>query len=152
MMFKFVIAGVTAIALTFSSVPAQARGLSEDDIGKILFGLVAAGVLHSAINNNNSRRTTQAAPTPRTEQVRPHRGQSERRVDATRILPRACLTRVATRYGEHRMFGRRCLQRNNVNLRNLPRECAVRVRSNGNARRGFDPQCMRDAGYRIRRH
>jgi len=42
MMFKFVTAGVTAIALTLTSVPAQARGLSEDDIGKILFGLAQA--------------------------------------------------------------------------------------------------------------
>ena len=147
-MFKFVTAGVTAIALTLSSVPAQARGLSEDDIGKILFGLVAAGVLSTAINNNNNRRTVQVAPQV-TEQARPRRAQTQGRAN---ILPRNCLTRVETRFGTHRMFGRRCLQRNDINLRSLPRDCAVRVRStNGNTRRGFEPQCLREAGFRTQR-
>ena len=145
-MFKFVTAGVTAIALTVSSVPAQARGLSEDDIGKILFGLVAAGVLSQAMNTNKGRAVT---VTPQvTEQSRPRHDRSSRRAQ---VLPRACLTRVETRFGTHRILGRNCLRRNDVNLRSLPRDCAVRLRSNGNVRRGFDPQCLRDAGFRTQR-
>lgn len=146
-MFKFVTAGVTAIALTLTSVPAQARGLSEDDIGKILFGLVAAGILTTTINNNNQRRTVTVTPQV-TEQSRPRRDHGRSRAS---ILPRACLTRVETRFGTHRILGRNCLRRNDVNVRNLPRNCAVRLHSNGNVRRGFDPQCLRDAGFRTQR-
>jgi len=145
-MFKFVTAGVTAIALTLTSVPAQARGLSEDDIGKILFGLVAAGVLTTAINNSQ-RRTVTVAPQA-TEQSRPRQGHSRSRAV---VLPRSCMTRVETRFGTHRILGRNCLRRNDVNVRNLPRNCAVRLRSNGNVRRGFDPQCLRSAGIRTQR-
>lgn len=145
-MFKFVTAGVTAIALTLSSVPAQARGLSEDDIGKLLFGLVAAGVISTAINNNQ-RRTVTVTPQV-TEQSSPRRDHSRNRAN---ILPRACLARVETRIGTQRILGRNCLRRNDVNVRNLPRDCAVRLRSNGHVRRGFDPQCLRDAGFRTQR-
>jgi len=111
-------AGVTAIALTLTSAaPVQARGLSEDDIGKILFGLVAAGVLSQALQNHQKPRQaapvpqnyTQRAPAPNT------RSQSDPRHRGVAILPRQCLQNVETRFGTHRIFARRCLQRNDVN-------------------------------------
>jgi len=153
-MFKFVTAGVTAIALTLTSAaPVQARGLSEDDIGKILFGLVAAGVLSQALQNHQKPRQaapvpqnyTQRAPAPNT------RSQSDPRHRGVAILPRQCLQNVETRFGTHRIFARRCLQRNDVNIRSLPRQCAVRLRADNAIRRGYDPQCMRAAGFRARR-
>lgn len=156
-MFKTLIAGVTAIALTLSTAsPAQAQGLDEDDIGKILFGLLATAAIGAAIRNarDDDRR-------PQVQQHQPRygggggqsTGNNTGNNDRSMRLPRGCLVNVETRFGEHRMFGRRCLQRNYAQVADLPRRCAVRVfAANGNIRRGFDPQCLRAEGYRARRH
>jgi hypothetical protein len=157
-MFKTMTAALTAIALTVgTAAPVQARGLSEDDIGKLLFGLVAAATLNAAINNRSDRnRQSQAPqethrPTPGRElfeapQARRHQGHR-----ADRILPRSCLRQIETRYGNQRMFTRRCLTRNNIFASQLPQSCGVRVFSVNGPRRGYDPQCLRDHGFRARR-
>lgn len=51
-MFKTLIAGVTAVALTVTSAgAASAQEFNEDDFGKFLFGLVAAAALGTFISN-----------------------------------------------------------------------------------------------------
>lgn len=80
-MFKTLIAGLTAISLTLgSAAPVQAQGMSEDDIGKLLFGLLTAGVVAKIISNNNDhdapaaeQQYMQQAPTTQTWRDRNHR-------------------------------------------------------------------------------
>ena len=143
-MFKTVIAGVTALSLTLSSAtPAHAGGLSEDDIGKLLFGLVAAVTLSTAIKNNNRRQATPQTVIPQIEeQITPNRGQ--------RRLPRRCLENIQTRWGQQQLLDRQCLNQRNHQVAELPHECAVRIYTDQGSRRGFDPHCLRDAGYRFR--
>lgn len=154
-MFKTLVAGVTAISLTLASAqPAQARGLSEDDVGKLLFGLVAALAVGAAIKDHNDR--------PR-ESTNQHAQRShdygDRHSNAGRthrsnpaVLPRECLRRVSTNFGEHRVFGRRCLRNNYNYTADLPRQCAVRLYTDRGPVRGFDPRCLREQGFRARRH
>ena len=156
-MLKTLIAGVTAFALTLgSAAPVQAQGLDEDAIGKILFGLIATAAIGAAINNarDNDRRER----APQVQVQRRYQPQTQHNYQPTfddhrMVLPRRCLVNVETRFGEHRMFGRRCLERNYTHAASLPNRCAVRVfAANGNVRRGFDPQCLRNEGFRARRH
>ena len=144
-MFKSVIAGVTALSLTFATaVPAQANGIDRDDAGKVIFGLVALAVLGAAIENNNRRDSQPEVTRDPTPQHPINLGNQQR-------LPQSCVRRIETRYGEHRMLLRRCLQRSDIRVRDLPNRCEVRLFTDDGPRNGFDPACLRQAGYRIDR-
>ena len=69
-MMKRLVAGVTALSLTLASAaPVDANGLDREDVGKLLFGLVAIAAVSAAIENNqrreNENAATQAHSTPR---------------------------------------------------------------------------------------
>lgn len=160
-MYNALIAGITALSLTLASAqPVRAGGLSQDDIGKILFGLVATATLSAAINNNRNdlrepatRNTYTNEQTQRVPRSEPRRSNNTRNdVFRSEVLPRHCVTHVSTRFGEHRVVDRRCLRRNDVRMRYLPRQCAVRLYTDHGPVRGFDPRCLRQEGYRFRRH
>ena len=156
-MMKSLVAGVTALALTLASAtPARANGLDRDDLGKLLLGLLAVGVVGAAIENNQRRDETQVQrqgsgswadlnqPRPR-----PDSRHDNRRL----ILPYECLQTVETRFGHLRLFGERCLDRNYRFAASLPERCEVRVYSDNGPRSGYDPLCLREQGYRTnRRH
>ena len=145
-MFKTVIAGVTALSLTLSSAtPTHAGGLSEDDIGKLLFGLVAAVTIGTAIKNNDRQRRQAQTVIPQIEEpLISHRSQ--------RRLPRRCVENVETHWGQQRILGRDCLNQRYRHAARLPQDCAVRVFTNSGPRNGFDLRCLRDEGFRIRRN
>ncbi len=159
-MFKPLIAGITAISLTFASAaPAQAQGVSRDDVGKLLFGLAAIAVIGTAIDQNRSRersatRSTPVHDTPQWRDINRNNSWSDlnRRHQNTqnnrRTLPHACLRTVQTRFGDQRMFGKQCLENNYRHASRLPTRCAVRVYTNDGPRRGFDPLCLREQGFR----
>lgn len=160
-MLKSLIAGITALSMTLAStMPAQANGLDREDVGKLLIGLAAVAVIGAAIENNNDRdddRSTRVHDrTYRAPQVTPPRHNdwtSLNRHNSRWTLPYDCIRRVETRFGDIRMFGQRCLERNYRHVNSLPGRCAVRVYSNDGPRRGFDPLCLREEGYRSdRRH
>ncbi len=165
-MFKTMIAGVTALALTVT--PLQAEEFNNDDFGKFLFGLVAAAIAVNAIKSRNDSdpapQATQLNPRYEPPVVRNHGGLNPPRINprgnnnhvnaprhGRNVLPRACIHPIETRYGTHRVFTRHCLNRNGINVDALPRRCAVQLlNKDGNARYGFDPTCMRDQGFAIR--
>lgn len=151
-MFKPIIAGVTALSLTFSSAaPAQAAGLSDDDLGKIIFGIAALAAISTLVepqaNQSRAQVTREISPRPNREHSNDRRHQQEERT----VLPRNCLRSYETRFGTHRMFGRRCLQNNYSLASRLPNSCSVRIFTEAGPRRGFDPTCLRSHGYTARR-
>ncbi len=168
-MYKTFIAGLTAVSLTLSSAaPAQANGMTEDQIGKILFGLIATGIVAKIIENNQSNPSAAIAPNPWVPQTaeapRPHRPQI---VEAPRpsrphlvnprgernrmVLPRNCVKTLDTQYGSYRLFQRNCMRQNHRFVSDLPRRCKVRIATHNGPRNGWDPRCLREAGYTARR-
>ncbi len=67
-----------------------------------------------------------------------------------RTLPAACLTRIETRNGWHRIYDRGCLADWGTDTRTLPRVCNVQLATWGGVRNGYDAQCLADAGYHRR--
>lgn len=171
-MYKTVIAGITAASMTLAAAqPVQAQSLSEDQIGKILFGLVATAVVASIIDNNNDdksadvvteRRNAWQQPDrsprvtqPRHDQPRVNQPRHEQpRIEQPRnslVIPSQCLASYKTRYGTVRMFVRSCMRENYRRTGSLPTECNVRALTTEGPRNGWDPTCLRDKGYRISR-
>ncbi len=157
-MFKHMIAGITALSLTFATAaPVQANGFDREDVGKLLIGLAAIAALNVAIQNNN--RDDRADEPTQTVNHRSNRNNSwadlnrprQRDNARNRDLPRECLRNVETRFGTQRMFGKRCLERNYARVNRLPDRCAVRVYTSNGPRRGFDPLCLREQGFRSTR-
>lgn len=156
-MFKTFTAGLLAATLTFTSATsAQANGLSEDDIGKLLFGLVATAAIASAINNNrdDDRARVTVHQKPRVEvrrhQPRAHAPRNSRRASVPAPLPRECMRSVQTRNGTQRVFGQGCLNRNYAQANHLPRDCAVRFNTNRGQRTGYAARCLRNNGFSAR--
>lgn len=157
-MFKTLTAGLMALSLTFTSVaPAQANGLSEDDIGKLLLGLVATAAIASAIKNNRDddrgrvavpQKPRIAAPVhqPR-HQPRGH----DRFSSVPAPLPAQCLRILQTRHGTQRIFGERCLSRNYAEAYRLPASCGIRFNTDRGLRSGYDARCLRQNGYSLQR-
>jgi hypothetical protein len=151
-MFKPFIAGITAVSLAFATAtPAQANDFGREDFGKLLIGLAAIAAVGAVVRNND-----------RDKPDRPQTTQTDHRRDSwadlnrprvrdqhrnARVLPRQCLQTIETRFGQQRLFGQRCLERNDVRVNRLPDRCAVRFYTPRGPRAGFDPLCLREQGY-----
>jgi len=155
-MLKKLIAGAATAAL-LATTPAQANTLDRNDVGKLVIGLAAVAVLSAAINNRKEDNNAASEPTLRVQTHRPiPRSNGYSHNDRWRslsrqnrgIIPSSCLHSLRTRFGEQRIFGRDCLERNYAFTNSLPGQCAVRLYTNSGPRRGFDPHCLRDQGYR----
>lgn len=155
-MFKTLIAGITALSLTIAPVQVAAEGMSERQVGQLLFGLVAAGIIGKVISDSNRR--DRAAPVPvqdRQRHVAPLRQQQptgrNRQTQARNVVPSACLRSYDTQRGQQQIFGARCLERNFEYARHLPDQCLIRLRTYDGPQQGYTPGCLRDNGYRTDR-
>jgi hypothetical protein len=160
-MFKPLIAGITALSLTLATTaPLHAQSIDRENVGKLLIGLAAVAVIGAAIEENRDRsRSTPVHDNRQTGGINRNNSWSDlnrnhrHNNDARRVLPGGCLRTVETRFGNQRMFGQRCLERNYRHASRLPERCAVRLYTNDGPRRGFDPLCLREQGFRSdRRH
>jgi hypothetical protein len=161
-MFRTLIAGLIAFSTALAPVHATANELRDDDIAKIVLGLIALGAIKGAVDSRSDnddktpfvdvRPRFGSEPRDRGGFVPPQDPDSEngRFGSGDDLLPSHCLGKVETRYGDHRLFGQRCLERDYPQVRDLPRACAVRLVTDRGARRGFDPVCLRDRGYATR--
>lgn len=170
-MYKTIIAGITAASLTLATAtPAHAQSLDEDQIGKILFGLVATAVIASIIDNQKDETPevidtlqrdilqTPQQTQPRVVQPRnaqpwgnPPRFGQPRHAQNIHVLPSQCFASYQTGYGAVRMFVRSCMRENYRQVAQLPFECTVRALTTEGPRNGWDPKCLRENGYRISR-
>ncbi len=165
-MFKTLVAGVTAASLMFTTaVPAQANGFSEQDFNNFILGLMAVAGIAAVIDHSQSNAGTNTqgnggnvAPKPRTPRhpTGPRNGgygnnpQSNGHGQTIRV-PRRCVEKVSTRYGDQRLVDRRCIRRTTNLLNIMPGQCRVRIPTNAGIRGGWDPLCLRDHGIRISR-
>lgn len=168
-MYKTFVAGITAISLTLSTAaPAQANGFSEDDFGKLVFGLIALAGIATAIDKHSGSSAAPDKPdeirdawpkprTPRHPQQPRNDGYGNNPYSPNwghtpRIqVPRRCLDAVSTRYGRERIVDGRCIRRTTNLLRSMPRQCRVRLYTQFGPRGGWDPHCLRDNGIRVGR-
>jgi hypothetical protein len=156
-MMKSTIAGITALSLSLAgATSAHAQGLDRDDLGKLLFGLVAVTVIGAAINNDRRENATQVHDRSRRGGNHNDNWSNRNRGHDNNgrwVLPGDCLRTVENRFGSQRMFEQRCLERHYRHANRLPERCAVRVFTSDGPRNGYDPLCLREAGYRSdRRH
>ena len=119
-MCRSFIAGIMALSVTLTeATPVQAQGISGEDLGKQLFGLVATVAVIAIIEGRNigNCHDSVAAPSPcvveaslpRTDRSKDWIGE-ERRMR----LPRECLRTVQARYRSVRMFTRDCMSQKNI--------------------------------------
>ncbi|MFT4742780.1 MAG: hypothetical protein ACI91Z_000754 [Yoonia sp.] len=142
-MFKTLIAGATALSLTFT--PANAQGFNEEQIGQIIFGLFATAAIAKIIKDNNGPALAQAEPVaPVVRHPRTPR-------DARKVLPQRCINAFQTDQGRVRMFTRSCIARHYTHAANFPRNCERDVMTRRGFRTGWAVRCMRNAGFRTDR-
>lgn len=69
------------------------------------------------------------------------------------VLPAQCRVNKSLNGNSIRGFGRRCLNRSNVNVNALPRDCAVKFRDRKSNRPVviYGGRCLRSYGYRVAR-
>ena len=69
------------------------------------------------------------------------------------LLPARCRVNKSLNGNSIRGFGRRCLNRSNVNVNALPRDCAVKFRDRKSNRPVviYGGRCLRGYGYRVAR-
>lgn len=151
---KTIIAAVVAVALALS--PFAARPVAAEpggqDYARILLGLLAAGAIAKALENEREReresqRVTRERPyeDPFTRDDRRHRSY---------WLPERCEFDVRTRQGWTSAYGLHCLEREGVRVSRLPSRCAFDIRTDRGLRTVYGSRCLRDHGYRVeaRRH
>lgn len=148
-MFKTVIAGATALSLSFT--PANAQGLNEEQIGQIIFGLFATAAIAAAIKNNDQPKQAQVwtQPKPKAEQVLPTPRHPVRPRPVLQTLPQRCITAVQSNQGRERIFTRSCIARSGLQAASFPRRCERDVVTRAGFRAGWAVRCMRNAGFRV---
>ena len=101
---------LAATSLTATATPAQA----DEDVFKVIAGLVVLGALANAAKNNNRQVTVhrhQPQPVYRAPKPRRH----------AKVAPAKCLANQWTHRGNRQVFGARCLQNNRLRRLRAPR-------------------------------
>jgi len=151
--FIAVVLAATLAITTYSAAPARAA--SEEDIARLLAGAATLFIIGKAIQSSrdNDRKKVKVHRQSREVYQQPrarHQNQfRDQRPHRRAGLPAACLTRVDTRRGTLRVFGKRCLDRNYQSARPLPQQCLRRFETRHAPRLAYTAGCLRDNGYRL---
>jgi hypothetical protein len=145
MIRKTLFASALAGALALTSVTAQPAFAAPDgeDYAKILLGILAAGAIAKALENERDRE--RAAERARQDPV----WVPDNRRHRSRDLPQRCEFEVRTRHGWTDVFGKRCLEREGVRIGRLPDACEFDVRTDRGRRSVFGARCLRDYGWTV---
>lgn len=152
------IAAVVAASLALSGLSATTAQAGNRDVARAIAGIAAVAIIAGALSDRDNNRnrgyvTRRYDPAP-VINPRPLPRRAQRHA-----LPRHCMIRAQSRYGQpRRVFGARCLNRNYRFTDSLPRACAVRIGGNshrGNhrnanfGRTGYGVGCLRQHGYHL---
>lgn len=143
-MKNLAITSCLAIALALGTGARPAAALEGEELLGLIIGL---GALAAIGNELADRRDERAKPAPAVPHARYRHARPRHRA-----LPAACLRTVDTYRGERRVFGARCLARNDVRLARLPDRCRFDIRTNRGFRPVYGSRCLRREGYTVARY
>ena len=163
-MRKTLTAGLTALSLALMpAAPVEAQQQTNEDMSRMILGLMALGAAGIAIKSNRDNQDTARDQRRATEQVHDDRrhsngigkghriGRGNGHVERPRradLMPGRCFRRVETARGGYQgVFDGNCLDRRYRDANTLPRQCAVRMGGRDGHRQGYDAACLRDFGY-----
>lgn len=151
---KTLIASLLAAALALAPAAPAFAAPDGEDYAKILLGLLAAGAIVNALENERERERA-AERSRQTPVYRDDDGWGRHREGPRhRFLPARCEFEVRTDRGWTDVLGKRCLEREGIRVGRLPERCEMRVRTHEGRSTVFGERCLRDYGYRVeaRRH
>ena len=127
---------------------AQARDRDAQAAIAALLGLAVIGTIIAKNKRDDDRAHTSSRSQPKPHvQTRPLPQRAKRRA-----LPQGCLRNFQTDFGNARMFGKRCMERNYRAVHKLPQACARKVFTDRGVRRGWGARCLRQKGFQIARN
>ncbi len=156
-MKRRLIATVLSLALaatSFTTAPARA----DEDLAKIVGGLVVLGVIAKAIERDRerdkkreaarvSRNHVQPAPIIRRHNDRRHGYKRPEHRRHAKIAPQRCLSHAWTYRGKQPVFEARCMKRHT--RAQLPQDCLRQNRTLHGPRYFYSPRCLRHDGWRV---
>lgn len=130
-------AALLSFSLAFSAM-STAPARADDDVAKVLAGLVVLGILSQVLKDDDDRVVTR---NPRRADV--YKPRKPRHV---KVAPRRCLREQWTHRGMRNVYGARCMKRHAQYA--LPRDCRRVVETRNGVRKFYAPRCLRRNGWR----
>ncbi len=166
-------ATILAASLTLTAFGASHAQAAEKEVFRFIAGAAAAAIIADALTNDNRGRHQNQVVTrerhyapqhythnghrdPRPKVNVPNRGHIIPRPLPNRVraqvLPSQCTLTARTRHGTRTYMGDKCLNKNNIRLRDLPGQCRTDLAGpRGGTWKAWDVQCMTRLGYRSAR-
>lgn len=149
-MFRKSIASLLSAALiatSFTTVPARA----DEDVIKVLGGLVALGLIAKSIerNRDRDRDKRRKAGTIRPYTAHPHVGTPGPKLRPRRLVkiaPERCLQNTWTHRGTRPVYAARCMK--HYSRAQLPHNCLRENQTLSGPRYYYTPRCLQDHGWR----
>jgi hypothetical protein len=148
------IASILSIALaatSFTAAPARA----DEDVFKVIAGLVVIGALANAANKKRDREKERARAAQVSRKAQQHTPlyqknrratRIDRAIDRARVAPQRCVREQWTHRGTREVYGARCMQRHA--RAQLPQTCLRQNQTNSGPRYFYAPRCLRQQGWR----
>ncbi|MEM7472874.1 MAG: hypothetical protein AAF340_16100 [Pseudomonadota bacterium] len=143
-MKKQFIAMVLSSALAATSLTAT-PARADEDVFKVLGGLVVLGILANQIEKNKERNVARQPArnsTVYTQRIGPP---VTRR--AAKLAPSRCVREQWTHRGTREVYGARCMQSHAK--AQLPQNCLRQNKTNSGPRYFYAPRCLRQNGWRL---
>ncbi len=139
-MKRTMIASVLSIALaatSFTAAPARA----DEDVFKVIAGLVVLGALANAAKRSNHSEATvgRQHPQPIYRAPKPPRH--------SKVAPRHCLTNQWTHRGNRQVYSASCAQKHT--RARLPQSCLRQAKQNSGPRYFYTKKCLSQKGWRV---
>jgi hypothetical protein len=150
-MFRRSIATLLSAALVATSV-STAPARADEDVIKVLGGLVALGIIAKAIDDRNDRKKRQRAATGKIQPykvTRPHVGTIGPKLRPRRLVkiaPEQCLQNTWTHQGPRPVYAARCMK--HYSRAQLPHSCLRENQTLSGPRYYYTPRCLHEHGWR----
>lgn len=135
--FTAMVVSAALAATSFTATPARA----DEDVFKVLGGLVVLGILANQIEKNKDRRDARQTTRNTTVYTRPVAPKVVKRA------PSRCVREQWTHRGTREVYGARCMQRHARTQ--LPQACLRQNQTNSGPRYFYAPRCLRQNGWRL---
>ncbi|WP_299193622.1 hypothetical protein [uncultured Litoreibacter sp.] len=132
---------LAATSLTATTAPAQA----DEDVLKVIAGLVVLGAIANQVKQNKQSRQT-VTRTYDSFGNGPRKHQHRSPVRQYKVAPQRCIRETWTHRGQREVYGARCMQRH-ANAQ-LPQKCLRQNKTNSGPRYFYAKRCLRNQGWR----